>query len=281
MCGRVVSRPSVSVKTKRALIKQAGEKCANPGCSARRTHLHHIRKWEVYRTHDAEHMIAVCPTCHDSIHHGSLPLDDKTLYRWKNLRDEPVEGGHLYVEPGGPPGYMLGSLVVRGNTGVSVFEMSEQHSLGLRVEDGDLVLVDFSLSTSDGLRVASGRAGHVKVLEPDFVRFHQRPGRIRIQTDVSERYLPDWVQPKLNAAKGPTWPTDPLVLLDAEVVRQGLVRVEGVWAAEDSAVLVDGQALWFVGDRAIGLTGAGEATILNWGGPPEQSMFGFVQEQFG
>ena len=82
-------RPEVSKQLKTQLRREAGEKCANPGCSATRTHLHHIREWAVYRTHDGAHMIAVCPTCHDAIHHGQLPISDETLYAWKRIpRDE-------------------------------------------------------------------------------------------------------------------------------------------------------------------------------------------------
>ena len=43
---------------KAQLIKDAGDKCANPGCSNWRVYLHHIKHWAVYKTHDGEHMIS-------------------------------------------------------------------------------------------------------------------------------------------------------------------------------------------------------------------------------
>src|SRR4051794_25788888 len=93
-------RPSVPAATKRALVREAGGKCANPGCAGARVHLHHIQAWAVYQTHDGEHMIALCPTCHDAAHGGTLRLDDDTLYRWKQLHRSGARSGHIYVAPG-------------------------------------------------------------------------------------------------------------------------------------------------------------------------------------
>jgi hypothetical protein len=67
-----VHRPKVTEEVKNRLRTEARGKCANPGCSNVRAHIHHIREWAVYKTHDDQHMIAVCPACHDAIHHGAL-----------------------------------------------------------------------------------------------------------------------------------------------------------------------------------------------------------------
>jgi hypothetical protein len=72
---------------KAQLIKQAGDKCANPGCSNWRVHLHHIQHWAVYKTHDGKHMIAICPSCHDAVHTSGI--DDEMLYRWKTYLVRP------------------------------------------------------------------------------------------------------------------------------------------------------------------------------------------------
>src|SRR5437764_15128611 len=95
-------RPEISAELKRKLQMEAGHKCANPGCSNRRTHIHHVRKWAVYQTHDGNHMIAVCPACHDAIHHGTIQIDDDALYRWKTIvRSVSPIKSHIYIEPGG------------------------------------------------------------------------------------------------------------------------------------------------------------------------------------
>ncbi|MCZ2108872.1 MAG: HNH endonuclease [Dehalococcoidia bacterium] len=94
-------RPDVPNQLKKRLRATAGGKCANPGCSALRTHLHHIREWAAYAAHDESQMIAVCPACHDAVHHGSLTISDDTLFRWKHLR-RPASALRTLFEPGTP-----------------------------------------------------------------------------------------------------------------------------------------------------------------------------------
>ena len=97
-------RPSVPKALKESLVKEAGGKCANPGCSNYRTHLHHINEWAIYETHDGEAMIAVCPSCHDAIHQGPLEVSDQTIKGWKAIqRPFGPNRDHVYVEPGGDP----------------------------------------------------------------------------------------------------------------------------------------------------------------------------------
>ena len=96
----MATRQKIRIELKRRLVQEAGGKCANPGCSHWRTHIHHIKHWHVYKAHNANHMIAVCPSCHDEIHHGG-GISDELLYEWKNIpRDHHADiAAHLYVEP--------------------------------------------------------------------------------------------------------------------------------------------------------------------------------------
>src|SRR5437588_331436 len=99
-----MARPKqgVSRQVRRALLREANGKCANPGCPSVNTHIHHIA-YLVYATNDSAHLIAICPTCHDAVHRGALRLDDATLYRWKQLLRRGTTRAHLYVEPGAQP----------------------------------------------------------------------------------------------------------------------------------------------------------------------------------
>lgn len=73
-------RKAVPKNIKMDLIKKAGMKCANPGCSNYRVHIHHIKQWAIYQSNDEKDMIAICPVCHDVAHNGDLIIDDeKTL----------------------------------------------------------------------------------------------------------------------------------------------------------------------------------------------------------
>jgi hypothetical protein len=63
-------RPAVPKPMKLQLVEQTSGKCANPGCANVLLELHHIREWRVYHVHDADHMIAICASCHDSVDRG-------------------------------------------------------------------------------------------------------------------------------------------------------------------------------------------------------------------
>ncbi|UCA46146.1 HNH endonuclease signature motif containing protein [Pseudochrobactrum sp. XF203] len=67
-----------------------------------RTHaLHHIKHWSVYKCHNAEDMIAICPACHDRAHFGPLTISDDPLGKWKAIcRGDRTQRSFLYVEPG-------------------------------------------------------------------------------------------------------------------------------------------------------------------------------------
>jgi hypothetical protein len=107
------------------LIKEAGMKCANPGCSNYRVHIHHIKQWAIYQSNDEKDMIAICPVCHDTAHNGGLIIDEETLYRWKEIIRKPVNLDQLFVEAGTSSKLILGSLAVTGDDGVKIFEFSE------------------------------------------------------------------------------------------------------------------------------------------------------------
>jgi hypothetical protein len=75
----VEQREKVSRQVKRALVYEAWNKCANPGCSNYRTvTCTTFREWAVYETNDQErNMIVTCSSCHDAVH---LPPVGKGLF---------------------------------------------------------------------------------------------------------------------------------------------------------------------------------------------------------
>jgi hypothetical protein len=68
----------------------------------------------VYETHDAKHMVAICPTCHDAVHNGPLIIDDQKVYGWKHIKRSKTQRDHVYVEPGDSPKLLLGTIAVTG-----------------------------------------------------------------------------------------------------------------------------------------------------------------------
>src|SRR4051794_39683338 len=223
-------RPDVPPATKAALRAQAGGKCANPGCPSRRTHLHHIRECAVYQSHDEQHMIAVCPSCHDAIHHGELPIDDETVYRWKSItRTDEAARGDLYVEPSREAKLLLGSIAVTGDAGLVVFELSEGNRLSFAIQDDDIVLLSLTVTDSRRREVVRLVDGHVKVAANTGIEYEQVPGHHRITAPHEPRYLPGWVLKRVQWTEPEFDPSDGVTLLDLEVVAPGIVKVQGVW----------------------------------------------------
>lgn len=276
-------RPNVPPATKAALRAQAGGKCANPGCPVARTHLHHIREWAVYESHDDEHMIAVCPTCHDAIHLGELPVDDQTLYRWKSItRTDAARRGHLYVEPSREAKLLLGSISVTGDAGLVVFELSERNRLSFALQDGEIVLLSLTVTDVRGREVVRLVDGHVKVAADSGVEYEHVPGHHRITAPHKPLYLPRWVLSRVRGNEPGFDPSDGVVLLDLEVIAPGIVKVEGVWieGRKGHGVVVTAAGLHFVLRdptqlRSLNFVGERLGTTLHYTGPITSALFGF------
>jgi hypothetical protein len=272
-------RPNVPASTKRALVEQAGGKCANPGCPSRRTHLHHIQDWAVYQAHDQEHLIAICPTCHDAVHHGRLRIEDDTLYRWKQIeRPAAPSRDQVYVEPGPTAKLLLGSICATGDAGLIVFNLSSRNRLGFALEDGDIFLLDLSLTDQSGAEVLRVTSNDLRHEEADLLQYDRYPGRHRVTAPRSGRFLPYWVLPRIREVEDDYAGDGRLTLIDLEVLKPGLVRIQGLWAEQDRAVIITHRYLHFVTPslvRPISLLGHGEDTILHYTGPIDTALFGF------
>jgi hypothetical protein len=274
-------RPEVSKQLKTQLRREAGEKCANPGCSATRTHLHHIREWAVYRTHDGAHMIAVCPTCHDAIHHGQLPISDETLYAWKRIpRDGNVVRDHLYVEPAPTPRVLIGSVAVTGPEGGIAFRLSASQELSFRTSGADLVLLRLRLVDLAGdevLLVEDNYVAHEPRPEIDYAAV---PGRIQVTSPVNSTFVPEWALSQIRIREPAFGQDGRIVLAGLHVLEPGLVRVQGVWMDGDSGVIITEHGASFLergAQRPLTIAGAGQSSLLDWRGPITVAIFDFLR----
>jgi len=275
------SRPSVPEATKRALREQAGSKCANPGCAAGRTHLHHIREWAVYQSHDGRHMIAICPTCHDAVHHGSLKISDETLHRWKRItRTDAAKRGHLYVEPGRQAKLLLGSIAVAGDAGLLAFELSKGNHLSFALQDEDIMLLSLAVADRHGHKLARLVDNHVKIEAGTDVEYNHVPGRHTITAPTSARYMPRWTLERIQATEPGYQPGERVTLLDLEVAEPGIVRVAGVWLEPRRGIVITRLRLHFLvldpmRQGSIAMAGEGADSVLRYTGPITAALFGF------
>lgn len=253
------ARPSRKIPKdlRKALTAEAGGKCANPGCPNWRTEVHHIREWHVYKTHDQRQMVAVCPTCHDLIHNGLLKISDEVIYQWKAIRrpEEPVNT-HLYVEPGGPPALLVGSVLTRTTTGqgMTYFRTPNGTRLGTRTHGEDVLELELVLCDSEGRKLLEVAAGnHVRLRESDDIEVRTRPGSFEVWTPLDKRFLPSWL-PKLLLASDPQFIVQQKVMLAAATVaRPSVVQIRGIWpTSPHMALVIDEEWVSFYDQFVIG-----------------------------
>jgi SEC-C motif-containing protein/HNH endonuclease len=271
-------RTAVSPAVKRQLVQEAGGKCANPGCANYRTHLHHIHEWAVYATHDGEHMIALCPSCHDAVHYGPLVIDDDTIYRWKGIkRDAQAQRDHVYVEPAGPPKLLLGTLAVTGNEGVVVFQLGQSNTLSFRIEDEDLLLLNVGVTDTAGRELLRVTDNHVRQILPEAITYERVPGHVRVAAKRAPEIVPTWAVDRLREFEPNYGADETVVVLDLEVLEPGLVGVQGIWVTgDDRVVIVTKRALSFLSPwrpLPISLVGEGVESLLNYEGPLTTALF--------
>ncbi len=254
-------RPNVPPKIKSALLKECGGKCANPGCANRLTEIHHIKEWCVYKTHAQNHMIAICPSCHDSVTRGGLRIDDETLYRWKSIVRKPqATSTHVYVEPGQElPKLVLGSISVQSTTSFTVFELNENNDLEFCVR-GDTIFLPRLRIGHDTKSLIDVIDGHVMQKDPD-VHFEYRPGKVVVEYAHLYELIPDWALAIISNDAGLSLEEQPL--LDMEVMRPGVLRVKGVWVRRDFVVVINARQLSFAYPglvRPLTFMGEGDGT---------------------
>jgi hypothetical protein len=269
-------RTSVPTKLKEQLRQEAGGKCANPGCAATRTHLHHIREWAVYETHDAKHMIAICPNCHEDVHHRQLAIDDETIYRWKHIKRSKTQRDHVYVEPGESSKLLLGTIAVTGQEGVTVFDLGDSTKLSFRLIDEDVMLLNLAVSTTAGDEVLRVVDGHVRHQAGEPVTYQRVQGHVRVEAPVSDDFMPEWAIGQLRLHEPDFAADGRLQLLDIEVVEPGLVRVQGVWNAPAHVVAITKERLAFLDPDRLGplaMAGEGAESILHFTGPITTALF--------
>ncbi len=261
---------------KRQLIKKSRDKCANPGCSNWRVHLHHIKHWLVYQTHDGKHMIAICPSCHDAVHTSGI--DDETLYRWKSIPRGTANEIRdlLYVEPSPEIRCLTGSMcVLADSTDALVFTLSNSNHFGFRVKDLDIFLSYCLLRDLSGSYLAKAKSNHFRLLNSASIRVERRTGKVRMTVLDADKYLPSWI--------GVMWRAVPEFVrnnevnaLDIEVIRPGVVRLKGVFVAPDAVLAITEHKLWILRPEINGpvaFVGEGEGTQIKVTGPITRAAF--------
>jgi hypothetical protein len=271
-------RSNIPPDIKQALVKEAGMKCANPGCTNYRTHLHHIYEWHIYQTHNKDHMIAVCPSCHDEIHYGR-GITDKVLYHWKGIRKHKNNRDNIYIEPGYHSKLLLGTVAFTSGSGFIVFELSKNNKLEFRLIEEDIFILNLKISTLAGLEVVRVVNNHIKYTDNELVIYERRSGKYSLKAPLSEEFISTWALTRFREKCDQNYAIDGKVtLLDLEVIEPGLVKVQGVWADNKSAVIVDENFMSLDSLKfkyPVALCGEGPNSVLIYTNSVNVPLFGF------
>jgi len=280
-----IEKRNIPRPIKRSLIEEAGGKCANPGCSNTTIEFHHIKHWAVFKAHNAEDMIAICPTCHRASHGGPLSISDETLRDWKRLKgSREFHRDVLCVEPAPRLALLTGSLKLTTNTtDLITFRLSNNNTLAFRVEGREIMLLRSTLLDLSGVEVLHIEDNRVKVQRDDAITFHRRPGRVGITVPASDRYIYPEMLRQMQFHEPHYGRDGRIISADLEVVGPGLVRVLGAWAAPEGGVIITLQRLSclipgfrepisHVGDKGSTLVFDGGVDGMLFGfGPPKRA----------
>ena len=80
----MADRPAVPTALKRAVLVEAGHRCAIPTCRATTTEIAHIVPWAEVQEHTFENLIALCPNCHTRYDKGEIDRRSMLMYK-RNL----------------------------------------------------------------------------------------------------------------------------------------------------------------------------------------------------
>ena len=263
---------------KRELIKETGGNCANPGCPhGGRLEFHHIRHWAVYKAHDSEHMIVLCPTCHDAAHFGALQISDEDLYRWKSLHQQRERVAQVFVPPAARIRMLAGSLAFETTSDrVTILQFPDGANAGFRILDEDLLQVNARLHTVSGEVMLRVVENVVRVSPDPDVHFEQRPGRFLATAPVSSKYIPGWVVGLMDERFPEIFQGGRYKVLEVEVLEPGLVQLSGCWATPNRAVVVHAGGITACDGalpRSQTIFGEGLGSVIRWAGLPRTAIF--------
>ncbi|CRM71331.1 hypothetical protein [Pseudomonas sp. 31 R 17] len=280
-----VKARSIPRKTRDSLIYEAGGKCANPGCDNTRLQIHHINHWAVYKTHDAEHMIAVCPACHDACHFGKLKITDEILHQWKKtVKKYEHEEAHVFVSSASTTLVSAGTMAFRQtkDSRTILFDLPSKNKLEFSIKD-EYLKVSATLYDSEDRLVFKVTDNAIKVKKTDDVIVDHRPGKFRVTVPVNKFYLPATAFMLMKNYEKDYGVDGRLIAIDLEVIGAGHVRVQGFWPDGNAAIVITERSINFCrcGDLdyssflPISLVGGGDSTVILFESSINEAMFKF------
>jgi hypothetical protein len=77
----MAKRPPIPAELERAVLVEAGHRCAIPACRQVPVELAHIVGWARCKEHTFDNLIPLCPTCHTRFDRGEIDRKAMRLYK--------------------------------------------------------------------------------------------------------------------------------------------------------------------------------------------------------
>lgn len=149
---------AVPAGVKRAVLVEAGHRCAIPTCRASTTEFAHIKPWRVVREHRFENLIALCPTCHTRFDKGEI--DQKAMAQYKanlgiiNGRYGEIEQRVLTLFAENPdinsvPMPAASDVMMMHLVKDGLFTRGLRSNLGILIPNGANAVIDFAGGTQE------------------------------------------------------------------------------------------------------------------------------------
>jgi len=109
--------------------------------------------------------------------------------------------------------------------------------LKFRIVDQDILLLDLRITSLSGQEMLRVTDNHIRHDVSELVSFKQVPGHVQISVPASPEYIPTWVVPKMQMHEPGFARNGEITALALDVIRPGLVIVEGLWANSNYAIV--------------------------------------------
>lgn len=92
-------RDTIPAELRRAVLIEAGHRCAIPRCGHTDVDVHHIIPWETCKNHEYKNLIALCPNCHRRAHKGEIDRKSLLEYKARLVADFSVSDSDIFTSP--------------------------------------------------------------------------------------------------------------------------------------------------------------------------------------
>jgi hypothetical protein len=159
---------------------------------------------------------------------------------------------------------LTGSMCVTTDTEAAVFKLSNSNKFTFKVSgDGDLFIDNCTIKDLSGAYLVSAFDNYFKIKRDKVITVDQRTGKIRVTVLDANRYLPAWTLKIMWRALPDFVHNNRTTVFDLEVIRPGVVRLQGVFVADDAVLAITGEKIYVLRPELNGpvaFVGQGEST---------------------